>query len=162
MIESWWIILTAAVVVGVLVYVAWPLKKTSRQVHFARARREFHRHREWLEAKFIRLAASRATDGSPRWDDCYFDDAVAYVRNRNTNELSAFVEVTVAVDDFPGSPTDVAGIVSNVRVGTAVFRYDRDHWETDGRAILNLSPAEAIRLYRNDLEMIDQELAGRT
>ena len=51
--------------------------------------------------------------------------------------------------------------LDNLRSGTAIFRFDSSHWETDGRAILNLSPAEAIRFYRNDLEMIDQELAGQ-
>ena len=49
--------------------------------------------------------------------------------------------------------------VGNLQLGTAVFRFDRDHWETEGRAILNLSPSEAIRFYRNDLEKVGEELA---
>ena len=48
-------------------------------------------------------------------------------------------------------------MVGNLRAGTAIFRFDHTHWETEGRAILNLSPAEAIRLYQHDLEMVDQD-----
>ena len=32
-------------------------------------------------------------------------------------------------------------------------------WETDGRAILNLSPAEAAQHYHNDLEVVEEEFA---
>ena len=32
--------------------------------------------------------------------------------------------------------SDLEREFSNLRAGTAVFRFDRDHWVTDGRAIL--------------------------
>jgi hypothetical protein len=57
--------------------------------------------------------------------------------------------------------TDIADLIENLHVGTAVFRFDRTCWDTDGNAILNLNPAEAIRRYQKDLEVIDEELAGR-
>ena len=83
-----------------------------------------------------------------RWADCTFADDVAYVRNRTTGELSAFVAVTIAAEEFDRSPHGTADAVGNLQAGTAVFRFDRDHWVTDGRAILNLSPSEAIHYYR--------------
>jgi hypothetical protein len=49
----------------------------------------------------------------------------------------------------------------NLRAGTAVFRLDRDRWETEGRVILNLSPSEAIRTYQHDLEVVGREAAER-
>ena len=45
----------------------------------ARARRDFHLHREHLEARFIKLASS---SGKPRgldWVRCEFDDSVMRV-----------------------------------------------------------------------------------
>ena len=51
--------------------------------------------------------------------------------------------------------------IGNLQLGTAVFRFDRDHWETDGRAILNLSPSEAIRFFRKDLEKVGEEFAHK-
>ena len=47
--------------------------------------------------------------------------------------------------------------MSNLRAATAVFRFDRNHWETDGRAIFNLSPAELEQVLEKD-KPIDQAL----
>jgi hypothetical protein len=47
-----------------------------------------------------------------------------------------------------------------LRIGTAIFRFDRDHWETDGRAIFNLHPGDVIRVYQDDLEVFGQEVGG--
>jgi hypothetical protein len=161
MLDPWWILAGAAAILALLTFVWWPARTASREARFAQARRDFHTQRERLEAKFVQLAAADAKSRALHWDDCDFDDDVAYVRNRNTRELSAFVAVTVATDDFEDPAAGIGGLVGNLRAGTAVFRFDGDHWETDGRAILNLSPAEAIRFYQNDLEMVDQELAQR-
>ena len=84
---------------------------------------------------------------------------MAYVRNRSTGELSAFVAVTVAMESLENAAHSASDLLSNLHAGTAVFRFDRDHWVTDGRAILNLSPSEAIRFYQNDIEVVGQELA---
>lgn len=160
--ESWWILVGAGAILALGALIWRPIRAAFREARFAQARRDFHRQRERLEVKFIQLAASNAESRSLRWADCDFDDDVAYVRNRNTGELSAFVAVTVTGAGFGGLAGGAGDLVGNLRAGTAVFRFDRDHWETDGRAILNLSPAEAIRLYKNDLEMVDQELAPRS
>ena len=151
----WWLVaLTAATIV--LLGVLWrPPRIGSRETRFTRARRLFHLRREWLEARFIQLAGQRSQSTVVHWCDCEFDDEVTYVRNRTNGELSAFVEVAVVVDDTYGSregPT-------HRRVGTAIFRFDRDHWVTDGRAILNLNPSEAIRYYREDLELVEEQPA---
>ncbi len=138
-----------------------PVRAASREARFAQARRDFHAQRERLEMKFIYLAGIHPQSRALHWADCEFDDDVAYVRNRSTGELSAFVAVTVATDHLEDPAAGIGGLVGNLRAGTAVFRFDRSHWETDGRAILNLSPTEAIRFYQNDLEMVDQELARR-
>jgi hypothetical protein len=52
--------------------------------------------------------------------------------------------------------------VSNLRAATAVFSFDeKTRWTTDGRAIFNLNPAEAIQYYQANLELVAQEAAGR-
>ena len=161
-----WFLLVAAVILAGL-FVWRSMRTASRQARFDATRRDFHTQRERLEAKFVQLASADAQPNSPHsahwdWADCDFDDDVAYVRNRNTGELSAFVRVTVAVDGGKTPSIGVDSLIGNLRAGTAIFRFDGDHWETDGRAILNLSPPEAIRFYQNDLEMVDQELLGRS
>ena len=157
----WWIPVGLAVVAAVLALLRRPMRNVARDARLSQARKGFHQQRERLEEKFIRLAGAHAGVESPRWTDCDFDDGVWYVRNRSTGELSALVAVTVALERVGQAPASAGEMMRNLRAGTAVFRFDRDHWETDGRVILNLSPSEAIRAYQNDLEMVGEELAGR-
>lgn len=161
MAEPWWIVAAAVVVflaAGMLVW--WPMRASSRETRFADARRDFHFQRERLEIRFIQLAQAQAKDSAPQWMDCEFDDDVCYVRNRYTGELSAFVGARVffsGIDD-----TVEPGQICGIREVTTVFRFDGQQWLTDGRAIFNLTPAEAVRFYERDLEMIGQELAQRS
>lgn len=161
MVEFWWVPLAAILFVVGLVLIWRPIRATLREVRFAEACREFHRQRERLEAKFVQLGMVGTRPDGPRWTDCDFDNDVTYARNRLTGELSAFVAVTIEMDAGDEGSPGTADAVSNLRAATAVFRLDREHWETDGRAIFNLSPAEAIRFYHRDLELVGQEPASR-
>jgi hypothetical protein len=156
MIGYLWILGAVLVAAAIGLALSWtPLRNALRESHLATARRDFHRHREWLEAKFMGKAAGRLRPEAPRWLDCEFDNDVAYVRNRVTGELAAFVAITVSLDD-----TELTGRTApSSRSGTAVFRLDRKHWDTEGLALLNLTPAEAIRFYQDDLEIVAQEVA---
>jgi hypothetical protein len=173
MVQFWWIPVIAIVLLGAI-YFFVPRRRSSPAVRLTQAKRSFHIQRERLEAKFVQLASAHATPSAPRWDDCTFADDVAYVRNRATGELSAFVAVAVASEESAraastsesaGSAAEssnaAGGAVGNLQGCTAIFRFDCDHWETDGRAILNLSPAEAIFHDGHDLEIIGEELAHR-
>lgn len=160
----WWLFIVAIAVLvgGAFLWRRYARKTPTMASSLTQAQQRFHAQRERLEAKFIQLAVAHAGPDAPQWCDCDFDNDVSYVRDRTTGELSAFVAVTIATDDehevFADGSTDVVG---NLQAGTAVFRFDRDHWETDGRAILNLSPAEAAQHFRNDLEVVGEELAPR-
>ncbi len=103
-----------------------------------------------------------AKSAAPRCSECTFADDVSYVRNRATGELSAFVEISIPVENSNSEVHNNGDAVGNLQLGTAVFRFDRDHWETDGRAILNKSPSEAIRYYSRNLEKIGEEFAHRS
>lgn len=153
----WWLPIAAIVLLTVVAYLWRPRRTAVRAARLTDAKRRFHVQRERLEAKFVKLASAHASPDAPRWADCNFADDVAYVRDRMTGELSAFVAVTIATEDVDHSIEDTAD--ANLQAATAVFRLDHDHWETDGRAILNLSPSEAAYHYRNDIEIVGEELA---
>jgi hypothetical protein len=136
-----------------------PIRRRSRRVRFQQAKHGFHTQREWLEAKFVQQASAHAGADVPRWSDCTFADDVAYVRSRSTGELSALVAVTIATDEGDVAARSNADAIGNLQAGTAVFRFDGEHWVTDGRAILNLNPNEAIQHFRNDLEIVGEEPA---
>jgi hypothetical protein len=157
--QYWWfaiiaVVLAAAYLALAAAYLWRPRRKVSRIVRLAEARRRFHAQRERLEAKFVQIAAAREKSHSAGWADCSFADDVAYVRNRATGELSAFVAVTVGPEEGASSPHGPAG--------TAVFRFDQDHWEPAGRVFLNLSPSEAVRHYGDDFEIVGEEVAQRS
>lgn len=158
--DNWWLWTSAALLLTGLLYFWGPVWRAIREARFARVQHEFHSHRERLEAKFVQLAAAHAKPESPRWEDCEFADDVSYVRHRLTGELSAFVAVSITIEDDPQGPDFSLGdAVGKMQLGTAVFRFDRDHWETDGRAILNLNPTEAVRYFNRDLKIVGQEFA---
>ncbi len=160
MAEYWWVIPAAMLLLlSAAAFKGFPLWKRRRGVRFAEARRDFHRQRERLEAKFVQMGLCPSKRDAPRWTDCEFEDDVAYARNRVTGELSAFVGVTIEVEDYGGVGTASTDTVRNLRAATAVFRFDRNHWETEGRAIFNLTPTEAIRFYHRDLELLAQEVS---
>jgi hypothetical protein len=158
----WWLPIVAVALLAFAALVWQVRRKAVRATPLAQAKQRFHAQRERLEAKFIQLAAAHANPDAPQWSDCTFDDDVAYVRSRTTGELSAFVAVTIAAEDAGAAPGSTSDAVGNLQAGTAVFRFDRDHWVTDGRAILNLSPTEAVQRFRNDIEFVEEEFAHRS
>ncbi|HEV3138018.1 MAG TPA: hypothetical protein VGZ26_08935 [Pirellulales bacterium] len=157
----WWVMaITASLLVVLTIAVAWrPVRARLRENDLARARKDFHRQREHLEARFISLAAQ---SGKPRgldWVRCDFDDDVIYARNRQSGALSAFVGVTIGFEATEGGGMEDVDAVGNLRAATAVFRVEHGSWATDGRALFNLNPAEAIAYYQDNLELVGQEFA---
>lgn len=162
MIGFWWIVLAGTILLAIGVWAYFPVRAAWERMRLAEARRNFHRQRERLEARFVQLGMSPSRPEAARWTDCEFEDEVAYARNRTTGELSAFVGVTIEMEDVGRHPPAGGDAVSNLRAATAVFRFDGKQWETDGRAIFNLTPTEAIRHYHRDLELVVQESPGRS
>jgi len=155
----WWIV-GAVVAVGAALVAAfgWQrIRRSLRKSEYERSRRDFHRQRERLEAKFFDLASHSGKPRGLRWTDCSFEDDVTYARNRGTGELCAFVAATIAFEAIEGGLMEDVEAVGNLRAATAVFRLDRGQWQTDGRAIFNLNPTEAIAYYRENLVLVGQE-----
>ena len=159
----WWIVLATALLGLSAIAILWrPLLTSWRETRFAEACRDFHLQRERLEAKFMILGMVEDRPVEDRWNDCRFDDDVAYARSRASGELSAFVAVTIHLD-APAGPLSIEGdLVDTSCEATAVFRFDGRHWDTEGRAIFNLTPTEAIHFFERDLEMVGQELTHRS
>ena len=160
----WWWSIAATVAVGLIAgAVLWrKVRAGMRAAEYLRSCKDFHRQRERLEAKFFELAGATGKPRGLRWTGCSFDDDVTYARHRQTGELCAFVSTTIAFEAIEGGGMEEVEAVGNLRAATAVFRFDRSRWQTDGRAIFNLNPAEAIAYYQENLVLIGQELAIRT
>lgn len=152
--------LVACIVTLTLVALAWrPVRARIREQELARARKDFHRQREHLEARFLRLAGQSGKPRGLEWVRADFDDDVTYARHRRSGELSAFVAVTIGFEAVEGGGMEEVEAVGNLRAATAVFHIERGAWATEGRALFNLNPTEAIAYYQDNLELVGQELA---
>ena len=119
------------------------------------AKQRFHQRREWLEADFLTIASRSGRPRGLSWKDCEFEDTVAFARDKNSGQLTALVGVTISFEAIEGGGMEDVEAVGNLRAASAVFRFEGKEWSTDGRALFNLNPTEAIRHFRHELETVD-------
>jgi hypothetical protein len=137
-----------------------PARAKREEQKLLSARKIFHIRREQLEARFLDRAGSVGKPRGLRWVDCEFEDDVTYARDKRSGQLSAFVGVTISFEAIEGGGMEDVEAVGNLRAATAVFRLDeKGNWTTDGRAIFNLNPDEAVQYYQANLELIAKEEA---
>ena len=145
------------IVVGLfgILGVYWPRWRKRRQdKRLATARRQFQLRREWLEANFLKLASESGVPRGLTWVDCDFENAVAFARDKHSGQLRALVGVAISFEAIDGGGLEDNPNVGNLRAATAVFRYEHTRWETDGRAVFNLNPAQTIQKF-TELEVVD-------
>jgi hypothetical protein len=134
----------------------WPrYRRRSEAGRLARASAIFHLRREWLEADFVTLASRTGKPRGLDWGDCEFCDQVAFATDRTTRQLRAFVSVSVSFQAVQGGDVEDNPNGTNLRAATAVFMFDGRRWTTDGRAIFNLEPLEAIEHFQHELELVE-------
>jgi hypothetical protein len=156
--SAWWWLTAVPIAAGIGFWI-WrgPYRTRRRAAEFVAARRDFHQRRERLEARFLKLAGSSGKPRGLRWVNCDFEDDVAYARDRQSDTLCAFVGVTISFEAVEGGGMEEVEAVGNLRAATAVFSHVDGQWATEGRAIFNLNPTEAIAHFRNDLVLVGQE-----
>lgn len=113
-----------------------------------------------LEQEFFRAAAST---GKPRglvWKESKFDETALIVRDRATNDLYAFVPVTIAFEAVLGGDMEHVEAVSNLRCATAMLECRNGRWTTAGRVMFNLEPHEAVEHYKQNLATIGETALG--
>ena len=153
-----WPVITVLIGIAVAVGAVWGLRQwfDSRiRWQLQEARQEFQKRREWLEADFLKAARAMGVPRGLIWDNCEFHDDVAFARDRATNELRAFVAMTVAFRAVEGGQMEEVEAVGDPRAATAVFRYAKKAWHADGRAIFNLNPTQTLQHYRSTLELLE-------
>ena len=139
---------------GALVW-AWLLRHRPRLASLERARKLFHLQRERLEHRFFMLASRSGNPRGLEWVDCEFEDDVAFARDRHTGRLRALVAVAIRFRAIEGGGMEDNPNVGNLRAASAIFYLDGEDWSADGKAYMNLSPAETIDRYRQELEVVE-------
>ena len=145
------VLFAALLVVGLVVLL---LVILPRRVSPEKARAEFRRQREHLEADFFRAAAASGKPRGLRWKACEWDDVVELARDKKTGQVLAFAGVTVSFEAIEGGDMEGLPAVGNLRNATAVFVHDGGRWQTAGRTLFNLNPDEAIRHFGERYERV--------
>jgi hypothetical protein len=147
-----WLLLllpVALVVLGLILRV-----RRGRQVSAAELQKRFLQQREHLEAAFFTAAGASGKPRGLRWKDCEWENDVAFARERQTGRLTALVAITIAFEAIEGGEMEGVEAVGNLRSASAVFFFDAGRWRTAGKAIFNLSPAEAIEHFKGQYERL--------
>ena len=150
-----WTILAICITIASIAYLAPQWSRRRQERTLAAARQLFHLRREWLEAKFVDLAQKSGRPRGLLWKDVEFENSESLARDRHSNQLQALVGVTIRFEAIPGGDMEHVEAVGNLRAASAVFRFDDGEWKTNGRAIFNLSPVEAIKHLSEELETVE-------
>ncbi len=145
------------IVAGAMAWTPW--RRSRRRAQFVLACSQFHLRREPLEHKFFQISGNSGKPRGLRWVDCEFADDVTYARDRVSSQLSALVSITIRFEAIEGGGMEEVEAVSNLRAATAVFQNENVVWSTQGRALFNLNPAEAVQYYQANLELVAHEAA---
>ena len=147
------VVVVVVIVIAQTLHTRWREEAKAKQI--ARARGDFQRQREHVEARSVQLAGASGRPRGLRWVDVDFGNAVQFARDRHSGQLQALVAVTIGFEAIEGGGMEEVEAVGNLRAGTAIFFYGPDRWDTHGRAIFNLEPLEAIRHFQNEMELVD-------
>ncbi len=118
------------------------------------ARLQFADERAELEAMFLKAAAATGKPRGLNWENCQFGDDHVFAVDRVTGELFAMVGATISFTAIPGGDMEDVEAVSNLRYATAVFVYRRGSWHSNGQAMFNLEPAQAVQHYEESLSLL--------
>ncbi len=150
--HRWWILL-ATLAAGVAAAWAWRRLQASRQLAQERvAMLDFDNQRGALEGTFLAAAGATGKPRGLRWTGCQLQPGAVFARDKASGELYALVGATISFEAIEGGGMEEVEAVSNLRAGTAVFVFRDGRWTTDGRAVFNLAPAEAVTRYGDSLE----------
>ena len=152
--DYWWIV-PIVVVLAAAGYFGWRrMRAFGKEVAAERARELFKLQRERLEAQFLTAAAATGKPRGLRWKDCQWDDTVEFVRERQTRQIHALLGVTIAFEAIVGSDMENLPAVGNLRNASAVFVFAAGKWTTNGKAVFNLNPDEAVKHFQAQYEKL--------
>jgi hypothetical protein len=105
--------------------------------------RRFEKHRSALQQQFFQQAAGAGIPRGLRWVHCEWLPTRSLLRDRNSRQICLLVGVNVSFEAIEGGDMEHVAAVSLIRDASAVFHLTRSGWQSTGRALFNMNPAEA-------------------
>jgi hypothetical protein len=131
----------------ILVWLArnwWQRRSRAQQyILFQRAVEEFPRQADLTE-RFLIAANATGKPRGLRWTSCELQGQPIFATNEATNEIFGLSGATIGFEAIPGGDMEEVEAVGDIRYVTAIFQFRNGEWQTDGRAIFNLEPAQAL------------------
>lgn len=109
----------------------------------ARLVRQFEVNKTSLCEQFFDAAAIAGTPRGLRWVRCDWLPEHALLRDRSNGQFNLLVGVNIAFEAIEGGDMENVAAVSTIRDASAVFQWNNGRWETSGRALFNMNPADA-------------------
>ncbi len=145
----------AGLVLGWLAAIWWRRRRRAqRHALYQRAVAEFPRQ-TGLAERF--LTAANAT-GKPRgliWSSCELQGQPLFATDHKTGEIYALSGATIGFEAVPGGDMEEVEAVGDIRYVTAIFVFREGQWATDGRAMFNLEPAQALERAAESLQRVN-------
>ena len=157
------IYIVLGIVLLLLLLVALLIKPLAKWVELRVAQKaiaNFRIMREQLEARFFDKASRL---GKPRdliWLECDWQQNVTFAKDLESGFLTAFVAVNISFEAVAGGDMEDVAAVGTIREAAALFHYNNGQWGTGGRALFNMSPADALVRLQGQFEPIDLNMAG--
>jgi hypothetical protein len=128
-----------------------------RAVQVERARELFRLQHERFEQMLLTAASETGKPRGLSWVGCEIVGDAVLARDTATRRIVALVPVVIRFEPVPGSEMEDAPMAREPRRATAVFRFVRGHWQTDGRVVFNLDPRQAAAHYGPQLAVIEPQ-----
>ena len=116
---------------------------------------EFRETRDQLAEDFLAAADASGKPRGLRWKSCQLHDDLRLAVDRANGDLLALIGATIGFEAIEGGGMEEVEAVGNLRCVTAVFVYRERKWSTDGRAVFNLQPEQALEHYAESLEPLE-------
>jgi hypothetical protein len=150
----YWIIPVLIALAGLAFFFLRQGRRLDPRVQMESARARFAAEREHLKAQFFAAAAASGKPRGLRWKECQWNELIEWVRDKQSGQIHALVGVTISFEAIEGGDMEGVEAVGNLRNASAVFFLQGGLWQTAGRAVFNLNPAEAVEHFKGSYERI--------
>jgi hypothetical protein len=150
----YWIVPLALALAALTVFFWWQGKRFNPRAQMENAHAMLEKERPRLQAEFFAAAAASGKPRGLRWKQCQWSELIEWVRDKQSGQIHVLVGVTISFEAIEGGDMEGLEAVGNLRNASAVFFLQAGQWQTAGRAIFNLNPAEAVEHFKATYERI--------
>lgn len=118
------------------------------------AREQLLRDLSALREQFFRVVTESGKPRGLRWKAIEWGEALEIAREKETGRLAALAGITISFEAIEGGDMEGVEAVGNLRVASAVFFFHGGRWQTTGKVLFNLEPADVLVRFAGQYERV--------